>query len=429
MKRLIITGLLAFLISTTFLSDNPPGWYQLQFPVNKQVSDIFFLDSLNGWTCTNWDPEFDSAYIVRTTNGGSNWEIQLRHPLSLTSIQFIDKEIGYSGGGDGSPKFLKTTNGGINWNVMTPSISTNRIVDLKFINKDTGWVCSNSAFDGGIFKTTNGGVSWQRQTTVSQLAPVKLFFLNQDTGWALSDGAISKTINGGNTWGFLNSVSGIERDLFFLNNDTGWVISADGNPNGIIKTTNGGVNWFVQKDPAPFGSGPQEIHVLYNSKGWISCSTSRMLSLYNYSTGGNQTMPSGFNTYFAIYMVDTSLGYSGGRIFVKTDDGGGIITNINENSGNIPESFILHQNYPNPFNPKTIISYELGVTSYITLKVFNIQGKELKSIVNQRKNAGSYKIEFDGSEQASGVYFYKIEGIEENSRNTFSETKKMILTR
>ena len=66
----------------------------------------------------------------------------------------------------------------------------------------------------------------------------------------------------GSTWSFLNGVSGIERDLFFLNNDTGWVISADNNPNGIIKTTNGGIDFFVQLDPNPFGSGPNNIFIL-----------------------------------------------------------------------------------------------------------------------------------------------------------------------
>lgn len=434
MKKLIIFIFLIFLIATTFLSDNPPGWYQQAIPVNKAITDIYFIDSLTGWTCTNWDPQFDSAYIMRTTNGGNNWDIQLRENLSFSSIQFFDDNNGYCAGGDGKGKFLYTTNGGVNWIITTPFGSgINNIEDFQFINIDTGWICSDDDIGGGIFKTTNGGNSWQRQTTASQLAPVKLFFINKDTGWALSDGAISKTINGGSTWSFLNGVSGIERDLFFLNNDTGWVISADNNPNGIIKTTNGGIDFFVQLDPNPFGSGPNNIFILNNNKGWIAANLVTILSLANDSTWGKQSVPSGFPAFKSIQLLDSITGYSGGTIFVKTEDGGGIITDIENNSSSIPKNFILYQNYPNPFNPNTIINYELGIKSFVNIKVFDINGKEIKTLVNQKKDAGKYEIKFSATEGGlqltSGVYFYRIEGVEDNSGKSFTETKKTILIR
>ncbi|MBK8984264.1 MAG: T9SS type A sorting domain-containing protein [Ignavibacteria bacterium] len=86
-----------------------------------------------------------------------------------------------------------------------------------------------------------------------------------------------------------------------------------------------------------------------------------------------------------------------------------------------PEKFSLSQNYPNPFNPKTVISYELRVTSFAKLKVYDVLGNEVASLVYDKQNAGYYSVEFDGRGFASGVYFYKLEAGE------FSETKRMVL--
>ena len=108
---------------------------------------------------------------------------------------------------------------------------------------------------------------------------------------------------------------------------------------------------------------------------------------------------------------------------MKTEDGGGVITDIENNSSVIPENFILYQNYPNPFNPNTIISYELQVTGFIKLAVFDLQGREIETLVNQKQDAGKYEIKFDGSGIASGVYYYQFK------TDGYVETKKMMLVR
>jgi hypothetical protein len=81
----------------------------------------------------------------------------------------------------------------------------------------------------------------------------------------------------------------------------------------------------------------------------------------------------------------------------------------------------LSQNYPNPFNPSTIINYQLPNTSDVKLIVYDLLGQEVRTLVNEKQNAGSYQVQFDGSNLASGVYFYKLSATE------FTETKKMIL--
>jgi hypothetical protein len=94
---------------------------------------------------------------------------------------------------------------------------------------------------------------------------------------------------------------------------------------------------------------------------------------------------------------------------------------VNENS--IPNNFELKQNYPNPFNPSTTIGYQLPASGQVTLKVYNILGDEVASLVNEEKPEGSYEVKFDASQLSSGIYFYKLQ------TGSFIETKKMILLR
>lgn len=92
-----------------------------------------------------------------------------------------------------------------------------------------------------------------------------------------------------------------------------------------------------------------------------------------------------------------------------------------DDDGKVPEAFYLYQNFPNPFNPETRISYKVSEPSFVTIKVFNIIGQEVKSLVNEFKQSGQYNVQFDGTGLTSGVYFYKLEA------NRFTDIKKMIL--
>nr|HMS66457.1 T9SS type A sorting domain-containing protein [Ignavibacteria bacterium] len=94
---------------------------------------------------------------------------------------------------------------------------------------------------------------------------------------------------------------------------------------------------------------------------------------------------------------------------------------INSPSNNISNDFYLSQNFPNPFNPTTTITYRLGNLNFVSMKVFDIQGKEIATLVNEKQNAGSYSVEFNGEDLPSGVYYYKLEA------GNFSQTNKMLL--
>lgn len=95
--------------------------------------------------------------------------------------------------------------------------------------------------------------------------------------------------------------------------------------------------------------------------------------------------------------------------------------------GEVPENFILMQNYPNPFNPVTYINYEIPKDAFVSLKVYSPLGEVVFSL-NEFNKAGSYKVKFDGSDLASGLYIYKlVVGDNTNNGEFFSETRKMVL--
>ena len=118
-----------------------------------------------------------------------------------------------------------------------------------------------------------------------------------------------------------------------------------------------------------------------------------------------------------------SSGHYSYRLEEVDFDGSLHYSNIVEIQVDMPKNFILEQNYPNPFNPSTNINYTVPNESYISLKIYNILGKELETLVDEKKPAGSYQIKFNASDLPSGIYFCKMQA------DNFVAIKKMILVK
>ena len=122
-----------------------------------------------------------------------------------------------------------------------------------------------------------------------------------------------------------------------------------------------------------------------------------------------------------LYVVETGLQNSNNspklwQIILPT----GAATSVNEKQ-NLPMSYALEQNYPNPFNPATVISYQLAVNSFVTVKVYDELGREVARLVNGDQSAGSHAVRWDGENFSSGVYFYEL------NAGSFHDVRKMML--
>jgi hypothetical protein len=123
------------------------------------------------------------------------------------------------------------------------------------------------------------------------------------------------------------------------------------------------------------------------------------------------------NTPVAIYVDSGIDGTIDDTLMLKNQ-----ITNV-EDQGNLilPKEYKLEQNYPNPFNPTTKIKYSIPTNDFVSIKVYNLVGEEVATLVNEEKSIGNYEVDFNAAALSSGVYFYRIQA------GSFIETKKMIL--
>ncbi|MBE2226787.1 MAG: T9SS type A sorting domain-containing protein [Ignavibacteria bacterium] len=430
MKRLILFELMLLFLATTFESDSPPGWFQQTLPVNKIINDIFFIDSSNGWAVTAKSVAGDTSYVLKTTNSGTNWNVVYNLTNHFRVVQFLDLNTGYIAGGTvgGTAQLYKTTDGGISWSIMLSVLSGSNFRDVFFVNKDTGWVGDDNISGGaGLRKTTDGGLSWTQQLSGS-FAPSKLFFINKDTGWAACQNVnLYRTTNGGSLWTLqFASVFNIE-SIFFLTPQKGWMKGApDLNGNGASYTTDGGSNWISCQGNTSTAVG-YDIKFINDSIGFSGGSFLEIpKSTDGGKTWGYQNSPIFTQLSTSFFKDDSLKGWQAYNGIVHTTDGGGsLILGINQVSSEIPSDYMLYQNYPNPFNPVTNIKYsvkretsKLQGQSSVKLMIFDIQGKLITELVNQKQNAGTYEVDWNASCFASGIYFYSliVEGVIHQTR-------------
>ena len=108
-------------------------------------------------------------------------------------------------------------------------------------------------------------------------------------------------------------------------------------------------------------------------------------------------------------------------VWVSKGCSGGTLTGINHNNNEIPKTYSLSQNYPNPFNPTTNIKFSIPKNSVVKLTIYDLTGRVVETLVDGQLNAGNYAYDFDASNIASGVYFYKLQS------DNFTDVKKMML--
>jgi hypothetical protein len=178
--------------------------------------------------------------------------------------------------------------------------------------------------------------------------------------------------------------------------------------------------YFVTGETSPGPTQQDSIYVYdFGTSAWTSqIFTGRGAnSLSNYYNIIAATVLQNNNV--RVYIPGGSLSGATTKMFVLADQCA--VTGDPNNNSQIPNEYKLEQNYPNPFNPVTKINYEIPKQGFVTLKVYDIMGREVQTLVNETKQAGTYSIDFNGMQLTSGVYFYKLETA------GFSDMKKMML--
>ncbi|HSD64910.1 MAG TPA: YCF48-related protein [Ignavibacteriaceae bacterium] len=386
----------------------PVTWTAQQSPTAQNLYGIAFIDS------STWVAVGNDGIILRSTDGGTSWSLvsspsndQLR---SVTFLGSVGLAVGISG------RVLRSTDSGLNWIEETRPTTRNLYsVSISSI------MAVITGEEGTILVSYDGGLTWTSHTagTASILFGVSV---NDSTAVGVGgQGAVVMSVDGGTGWG----LTILGQNIFFystsfINGSTGWAVGSSlATGNVIIHSTDYGFVWSAQSAPTTeqlFGVSFASLTTGFavGTGGAIIYTTNGGITWLNSVSGTFQTLS-------AVAFIDTIRGIAvgdGGTI-LKSSAGGPV--KVVEERNPQPYNFSLEQNYPNPFNPSTQINYSIPEDGFVSLKLYNLLGKEIAEPVNGIVKAGKHRFTFNASSLPSGVYLYRLE------TNNKVMVKKMML--
>lgn len=442
---------------------------------------FIFKSNINSQWVVDYDPNLVSPYYISVVDTGTVWclgytgywdniEVMSKTPqlgwmccmgndlpvnVRYTCIAGINDTTAFVG--DSFGRIYKTTNYGFNWSVILNAGNNYSVIDIKFskVNRNAGYIfCARNDYGAGVFKiykTTNYGNTWQLFTpyfgnitidnkpqvwvTDADHAWIGLWCISQNCPYV----QIAYTTNGGINWLTSNVESGrqgIQSVAFSYDNQFGIATSFKlWTPNNLLISTNGGLNWNFSDtiqggNVLSFITVPESSVWYMNGMALYPDTTSEP---YIYKSSNNGVNWIKMTSEDSIYTISDMDGVKlnnkiymwaayPGKVLKLVDSA--VVIGINNEGSIIPDKYKLEQNFPNPFNPNSIIRYAIPKNSYVTIKIYDLQGREISVILNNEfKSAGKYSVNFNGVNFASGVYFYRIEV------GDFVQSKKMVLVK
>ena len=404
--------------------DNGETWELIPSIVNSTLYDIDLLP--NG---TIVAAGFYGA-VLKSVDKGYTWTSSYVSDknvcTTIRSIHFLNENIGYTT--QRNRIVSKTTDGGATWKQIMPDTSVNGYTnwDVQFIDENSGFVVGENGNAGAFYKTENGGESWSLNRTSFGTLLKALCFFDKNNGVVVGEGSVvSYTSNGGTDWtaATLNNMPSGKYDfekVEFINNSFGIAAGEQ-----LIKTVDGGKTW----EYVPVTDLSKKIKgiAIVNELIWYLAGDKYLLVTEDGGATWRDVVDLNIVTARQTYdvMVDrkgyTWLACGASEIYkgVPTVD-------VKLVDNNLPNKFMLQANYPNPFNPSTKIKYSIPLdvnseASIVTLKVYNLLGEEVATLVNKAQQSGTYEVEFNASELTSGVYIYSLQNA------GFSQSRKMLL--
>lgn len=426
------------------------------------LSDVTFIDNEIGWA-VGYDIDIARAAILHSTDRGDEWSYQA-NPFqgTLNGVYFIDRTTGWAVGQTWPASqiaMVKTTDGGGEWEVQILPQLGGFLEKVAFVSPALGWAVGRDedAQETLILRTEDGS-TWMKSPHPTHNGLLNaLFFVDTEKGWVVGTDQendvpiILYTNDGGTHWDIQNHpvTTGWFQHVMFNNDQTGWISGRSDVTPVLLKTTNGGTTWDI--NPAPDVSEYLEdlpkSH-LDNTNEDISSSSKvvRMVTiglfivaliliftaaatscvLFSSSDSGLSWLPMMAMLVAAIYSMAPIVGNH--IIGVGENELTPVIikaavptTEVDITTNDMPGNFQLFQNYPNPFNPETIIRFDVKEPCRVVLKIYDILGREVRTLVEGDHPPGSYRVDFDTHELSAGVYFYCIQ------MKDFIDMKKMIL--
>jgi photosystem II stability/assembly factor-like uncharacterized protein len=392
-----------------------------------------FTNQDTGWLSTAWIESNDSGQfdlyrkIYRTEDGGVIWFVKYinRQKLNINTAQAyslysMKPDYFIAMYNDSVAGVLISEDGGETWidRKIADEHLSSRIYRIHFFDELNG-----IAFNEHRWFTSDGGYTWEKiNDTFDNRAPTDVCFVNDSLGWMVSggnkyatdSGYLANTVDGGRTWQYQDSFTVILSGVDFIDSLKGFAVGTDFRFSTayIYSTTDGGNHWNIEQF---YGEGYYEdIGFLDERYGWILASGGRILRTCD---GGENWELQDENLTFSrgklIILKEDKVAYVIGSVdnytlkLYRADLSG--LTEINEDVLSLPQEIALHQNYPNPFNSQTTIRYEIDQNTSVELKIFNILGEEVRTLVSKHQNPGNYLVYWDGTSNYgkpldSGVY-------------------------
>ena len=418
MKKLIYTLALALILNSAFYIQNSNAQWVTSYSGIGATYSVYSIASSG----TNLVAGTYSKGVYTSTNNGQNWTQSAFNNKSVKCLAVSGSTV-YAGTNDLlSPAGVWVSNtNGLTW---TQTSMNNRVVNALLVNGTSIFAGVN---DNGIWVSSNGGTNWTKTTfpdiSVKALAISGSYIFAGTVSSMVGYKGVWVSTNNGSSWTSFTATA--DKDVYSLAVN-GSSVFAGTSSNGVIYSNNSGTNWtqsalnnksinsvVVYSGNVFAGTFAEGVYLSTNNgvswipknQGWVSTSLPTVYTvnvLNNYVFAGTDFLP----LYRRVY--SESIG----------------IRNI---SSEIPSAYSLSQNFPNPFNPTTVIRFGIPNTSvgqtflFVDLKVFDITGREVQTLVNEQLAPGTYEATFDGTNLPSGTYFYKL------TSSTFSQTKRLTL--
>jgi photosystem II stability/assembly factor-like uncharacterized protein len=436
MKAHVMTmrrSVLAALFLATVMELHAQHWRVISRPTTRDLLRMSFADSTYGWVCGR------EGVLMRTTNGGRNWTAQTsgvatdiramcsfgrRHAWAITWIDFVDTTTFYGTG------ILRTTNGGTTWTSDLFPIRGEYYYAIRFLDSLSGFLCG----ERGLFqRTTDGGLTWIRASvdsgTFSQLPAYNVQFYSPSFGLGMGGlfdiaGGFWRTTDGGMSWSSYDGQGNNPAEPVFAVHfvDSLHIVAIGGDYEygpTALRSRDGGITW-THNLLGIFGK-PNALSFRTPTEGWVPHANNVMVT---YDTSHTWVVPDtlGLRQISDLVFTDSLTGFavSDSGYFFKWNR---ISTGIAQDVAATPTSIRLHQNFPNPFNPTTRISFTLSRTAFVSLKVFDLLGREVEHLVSDVQRPGEHHVVWDARNVASGIYVVRL------SAGAQTHTKKMVLIR